>query len=165
MFKGIVAGSVNLALALHQGAVWPPFASVVGAALVGFFGYGVSLVFYVLALRYLGTARTGAYFSLAPFIGAGVAVFMLHEHVTLQLSLAGSLMGLGLWLHLSERHEHEHTHEAMEHEHAHVHDIHHRHSHAPDDPPGQPHTHWHRHEPLQHKHPHYPDLHHRHDHG
>jgi ABC-type nickel/cobalt efflux system permease component RcnA len=118
---------------------------------------------FVLALRHLGTARTSAYFSLAPFIGAVLAIGLLHEAVSVNLALAGLLMGVGLWMHLAERHEHEHPHEALEHEHSHRHDAHHRHPH--DGPVSEPHSHWHRHAPLRHSHPHYPDLHHRHGHG
>ena len=141
-----------------------PTAEASGAALVlGFLGVGVSLVLFVLALRHLGSARTGAYFSLAPFIGAAIAVVLLGEPLTVQLVLAGLLMGLGLGLHLTERHEHEHRHDLVEHEHAHTHDAHHRHAH--DGPVTEPHTHWHRHAPMRHEHVHYPDLHHRHDHG
>ena len=162
MIKGLVAGSVNVSLALLGGSALPSSGTVGAAALVGFLGVGVSLVLFVLALRYLGTARTGAYFSLAPFIGAVVALPLLHEPLTLQLLLAGLLMGLGLWMHLAERHEHEHQHHVLEHEHSHVHDEHHQHRH--DAPITQPHSHWHRHEPVLHKHPHYPDLHHRHGH-
>lgn len=162
MIKGLVAGAANLALALSQGAAPPGIATTSMAAAVGFLGYGISLVLFVLALRYLGTARTGAYFSLAPFIGAVLAILLLNEPLTVKLLIAGTLMGLGLWLHLAERHEHEHGHEAMEHEHRHVHDQHHQHAH--DGPVNEPHTHWHRHEPLIHSHPHYPDLHHRHRH-
>ena len=165
MLKGLVAGAVNLALALAQGAVIPPIGIVLAAGVVGFLGYGVSLVLFVLGLRHLGTARTGAYFSLAPFVGATVAVLMLGEPASARLLIAAVLMGIGLWLHLSERHDHEHRHEAMEHEHRHSHDEHHRHEHGPDDPPGEPHTHWHRHEPMVHRHAHYPDLHHRHEHS
>jgi drug/metabolite transporter (DMT)-like permease len=89
---------------------------IVGAsAIVGFAGIGISLVLFVLALRHLGTARTSAYFSLAPFIGAVLAVGLLHEAVTANLTLAGLLMGFELWMHLAERHEHEHPHEALEH--------------------------------------------------
>ena len=116
----------------------------------------------MLGLRYLGTARTGAYFSLAPFIGAVLALTLLDEPLTVRLLAAGGLMAVGLWLHLTERHEHEHTHEALEHEHRHMHDEHHQHAHGPDAP--LPHNHWHRHVPLMHRHPHYPDLHHRHGH-
>jgi hypothetical protein len=132
---------------------------------VGFLGYGVSLALFVLALRHLGTARTGAYFALAPFVGAVLALPLLGEPLTFRLVAAGLLMGLGLWLHLAERHEHEHDHEALEHDHAHRHDAHHKHPHAPDDPSGEPHAHRHRHAALIHRHPHYPDLHHRHGHG
>ena len=165
MIKGLAAGTVNLALALLVGAKWPGASVLAGAALVGFLGYGVSLVLFVLALRHLGTARTGAYFSTAPFVGAVLAIVMFGEPLTARLVVAGVLMAIGLYFHLAERHDHEHAHEAMEHEHAHVHDEHHQHRHSPDDPPGEPHSHWHRHEPMIHKHPHYPDLHHRHGHA
>lgn len=163
MIKGLAAGSVNLVLALLRGASLPSMSTVGAAAVVGFLGVGVSLVLFVLALRHLGTARTGAYFSLAPFIGALVALLLLHEPLTVQLVLAGLLIGLGLYLHLTERHDHEHTHEASEHEHSHVHDEHHPHEH--DGSVTEPHSHWHRHAPMRHKHVHYPDLHHRHGHG
>ncbi|GJE44209.1 DMT family transporter [Methylobacterium soli] len=162
LIKGLAAGSVNLALGLARGADLPSIGTISAAAIVGFLGVGVSLVLFVLALRHLGAARTGAYFSLAPFIGAVVALVLLHEPVTAQLVVAGLLMGIGLWFHLAERHDHEHEHEAMEHEHSHVHDEHHQH--VDDGPATEPHSHWHRHEPMRHKHVHYPDLHHRHGH-
>jgi drug/metabolite transporter (DMT)-like permease len=164
MLKGLVAGTVNLTLALAQGATLPASGSILAAGLIGFFGYGVSLALFVLGLRHLGTARTGAYFSLAPFIGALLSLTLLDEPLTVRLVTAGGLMAFGLWLHLTERHEHEHAHEAMQHEHRHRHDEHHHHAHGPDDPPGEPHSHWHQHKPLVHRHPHYPDLHHRHRH-
>jgi drug/metabolite transporter (DMT)-like permease len=163
--KGLVAGSVNLGLALLAGAHIPPPPSLAGAALIGFVGYGVSLVLFVLGLRYLGAARTGAYFSTAPFLGAALALVLFREAPTLELGAAALLMGLGVWLHLSESHEHEHAHEALDHEHRHIHDAHHQHDHGPQDPPGEPHTHAHHHAPMRHKHPHYPDLHHRHGHA
>jgi drug/metabolite transporter (DMT)-like permease len=163
--KGLIAGPVNLALGLSAGGALPSVSASVIAGVVGFLGYGVSLALFILALRHLGTARTGAYFSTAPFLGMVAAVIFLQEDVTAQLVVAGLLMGFGVWLHLTERHEHEHTHEPMEHAHPHVHDEHHQHEHAPDDPPGEPHTHAHRHERLKHKHPHLPDMHHTHRHG
>src|SRR5262249_7588751 len=132
----------------------------IGAGLVGLIGYGVSLVLFVLALRHLGTARTSAYFSIAPFIGAALAVVAFGEPLTAQLGVAAVLMAIGPYLPLAERHDDAHAPPAMEHEHRHAHDEHHRHDHAPDAPAGEPHTHRHRHAPLVHKHPHYPDLHH-----
>ena len=160
--KGLVAGAVNVAIALLRGAALPEWNVAGAAGVVGFLGVGVSLVFFVLALRHLGTARTGAYFSLAPFIGALVALALLREPLTPQLVIAGMLMGIGLWLHLAERHLHEHVHEALEHEHAHSHDEHHAHGH--EGAVVEPHSHMHRHDPIEHAHVHYPDLHHRHTH-
>ena len=162
--KGLVAGAVNLTLGLLAHGRLPGAAHLAAALAVGLMGYGVSLVLYVRALRDLGTARTGAYFSLAPFIGAAVSMLLWHEAVTPLFVVATALMGLGLWLHLTEHHEHWHTHEPLEHTHAHVHDEHHRHAHGPDELQGEPHTHWHRHEAMRHAHPHYPDIHHRHSH-
>jgi drug/metabolite transporter (DMT)-like permease len=163
--KGAVAGSVNLVLALMLGAQLPPAGVLLLAALIGFLGYGVSLVLFVLALRHIGTARTGAYFSLAPFVGAAISLVWLREPVGPLFVVAAALMGLGIWLHLSERHEHEHFHPAMVHEHRHVHDTHHQHDHPPGVDPREPHSHPHAHAPLTHRHPHFPDIHHRHGHG
>ena len=162
--KGVTAGTVNLALAWVLAAPLPTAAGWIGAGLLGFLGYGVSLVLFIVALRNLGTARTGAYFSVAPFIGAALALAMLGERPGNVFWLAGGLMALGVWLHLSEHHEHTHLHEELEHTHEHVHDAHHRHAH--DSPLGgqEPHVHAHRHARLSHAHPHYPDLHHRHSH-
>jgi drug/metabolite transporter (DMT)-like permease len=165
MLKGLTAGAVNLALALALGAHLPDALGVMAAGAVGLLGYGVSLVLFVLALRHVGAARTGAYFSAAPFIGAALGIVLLKEPITAQLIGAAVLMGFGLYLHLAERHDHVHRHEAMEHEHGHVHDEHHQHEHASSDPPGEPHSHWHRHAPLLHSHPHFPDLHHQHSHA
>jgi drug/metabolite transporter (DMT)-like permease len=162
--KGLIAGPFNLLLGLWAGGAMPDLVPLALAGLVGFLGYGVSIVLFVLALRNLGTARTGAYFSTAPFLGAIVAVILLHEPVTAQLVAAGLLMAMGVWLHLTEVHVHQHEHLPMEHSHSHVHDGHHQHEHAPEDPPGEPHAHWHRHVRLRHKHAHVPDMHHTHRH-
>lgn len=162
--KGLVAGPVNLAIGLAAGATLPAAGPVVIAGIVGFFGYGISLALFVAALRHLGTARTTAYFSTAPFIGAAAAIFVLGEPVTGTLALAGILMAAGVWLHLTEVHDHEHVHEAVKHTHMHVHDAHHQHHHLPGAPPGEPHSHPHRHAPVRHGHPHVPDMHHQHRH-
>lgn len=163
MIKGLVAGATNTVLAFALGAGMPQTQTLMAGALVGFLGVGISLVLFVLALRHLGTARTGAYFSLAPFIGALAAIIIFAEPLTWQVSVAGTLMAIGVFLHLSERHDHEHIHPALAHNHRHSHDEHHQHHH--DGPVREPHAHWHSHAPLRHRHPHYPDLHHRHDHG
>jgi len=167
MLKGLVAGGVNSALALLLGASLPSVPALAAALVVGFLSYGVSLVFFVLALRNLGTARTGAYFSTAPFVGALLSLIIFRERPTPLLLVAAALMALGVWLHLTEQHEHEHRHESLEHDHPHVHDEHHQHDHTAVDPAVTdpvPHTHRHRHQPMVHSHAHYPDIHHRHPH-
>ena len=162
MTKGLVAGAVNTSIALLLGSTLPPLATALAAATVGLMSYGVSLMLFVIALRYLGTARTGAYFSTAPFAGAVIAIVGMGEPVTRDLLIAGALMGLGVWLHLTERHEHMHAHEPLEHDHEHDHDEHHRHEHSQPVAEGARHSHWHRHEPMTHTHAHYPDSHHQH---
>jgi drug/metabolite transporter (DMT)-like permease len=162
--KGGVAGIVNTTLALRLGAALPAVGTLAAAAAIGAVAYGLSLALYVAALRHLGSARTAAYFSLAPFVGAGLGVLLLGEAASGRLLAAGALMAAGLYPHLAERHEHLHGHDALLHEHAHTHDAHHRHGHAPTDSPGEPHSHVHVHPALTHRHPHYPDLHHRHGH-
>jgi drug/metabolite transporter (DMT)-like permease len=164
LLKGCSAGAVNVLIALGLGARWPRSGALAGAAVVGLAGYGVSLVLFVVALRALGTARTGAYFSLAPFFGAAVAVLALGEPVTIRLLVAAGCMGVGTWLHLTEHHDHTHEHEPMVHEHRHVHDEHHQHDHVGTGSTREPHSHVHRHAPVSHRHPHFPDAHHRHGH-
>lgn len=161
--KGLVSGGVNLMLAVSLGAAMPALPNVAGALAVGFLAYGVSLALFVIGLRHLGTARAGAYFSVAPFFGALLAVLM-GEPATMPLLIAGALMALGTWLHLTERHEHEHDHIDGWHDHEHVHDEHHQHQHDVPVTPGTKHRHLHRHDPLIHTHAHFPDAHHRHRH-
>jgi drug/metabolite transporter (DMT)-like permease len=161
--KGGVAGGANLIIALVAGVPHPALGVALVAGVVGLFGYGVSLVLFVRALRELGAARTSAYFSTAPFVGA-VAAVALGDHPDARLVAAGALMAFGVWLHLTERHEHAHVHEALAHEHLHEHDVHHQHDHAPGTPTATPHAHHHVHAPQRHAHAHYPDLHHRHPH-
>ena len=158
--KGMVSGAVNLILAFSLGASIPRFPNLAGAMVVGFLAYGVSLTLFVVGLRHLGTARTGAYFSVAPFFGALLALLM-GEPVTMPLLVAGALMAIGIWLHLTEHHEHEHAHEAQMHDHEHIHDEHHQHKHESPVASGTKHRHVHWHQPLMHKHPHFPDAHHR----
>jgi drug/metabolite transporter (DMT)-like permease len=163
--KGCVAGAINIGIALVAGYRFPALSHVLVAGMLGLAGYGVSLVLFVLALRSLGTARTSAYFSTAPFLGACVALLLFSQHPSIAFWLAGALMMFGVWLHVSERHEHEHVHEAITHNHRHRHDEHHQHDHDFPWDGEAPSTHTHTHEPMRHSHPHYPHLHHRHRHS
>ena len=162
--KGLFAGLVNCAIALMLGANLPAFSVLSPTLTIGFLGYGVSLVLFVLALRGLGAARTGAYFSTAPFLGAAISIAVLDESVSVAFWVAALFMIAGVWLHLTERHSHDHQHQPMEHTHRHSHDAHHQHDHDEDIPAGAAHSHVHQHVAIRHSHPHFPDIHHRHRH-
>ena len=167
MTKGLVAGSTNLILALLTHAAWPSVGVIAAAGLLGFASYGASLVLFVISLRHLGTARTAAYFSVAPFFGAVLAIGLLGEPITVPLVGAGILMAVGVALHLMERHAHLHLHEALTHTHEHTHgvgDEHHTHTHEPTMASGTRHNHAHQHVSMQHEHAHFPDAHHPHSH-
>jgi drug/metabolite transporter (DMT)-like permease len=162
--KGAVAGPLNLVVAAALGAQLPSSpGAVAGALALGLVAYGVSLVLFIRALGAVGTARAGAYFAVAPFVGAVLAV-LLGDPLTWSLAAGGVLMGVGVWLHLTETHDHEHAHDAVEHTHRHTHDEHHQHEHAEPVRAGAWHSHPHVHEAVTHAHEHFPDAHHRHDH-
>jgi len=163
--KGLVAGGVNISIALAMGQAVPRASTAALSCLVGFIGYGASLVLFVLALRAMGAARTGALFSTAPFIGAIASLLFLGEHVSAMLLPAALLMGAGVWLQLGEKHRHVHVHKAVFHQHPHEHDEHHLHQHDGSEGDEARHNHPHSHAPVTHIHQHYPDIHHRHDHG
>jgi drug/metabolite transporter (DMT)-like permease len=162
--KGLAAGVVNCCLALAIGSQLPAVATLGSIMVVGLLGYGVSLVLFVLALRGLGSARTGAYFSTAPFLGAVISILILGESVSLMFLLAAALMAIGVWIHLMEHHAHEHQHDPLTHGHRHTHDEHHQHVHGFEWDGTEPHSHAHEHAPILHSHAHFPDVHHRHKH-
>ena len=163
MVKGLAAGSVNLAVGRLAGEAWPRLEYLTAAMTLGSLSYGASLLFYILALRHLGSARTAAHFGTAPFIGAILSVILLREPLTGTLIAAFGLTLASTWLVLGERHGHLHRHGPLEHNHRHTQDSHHQHEHEGGEGP-EPHVHPHRHEPLSHTHGHLPDFHHRHRH-
>jgi drug/metabolite transporter (DMT)-like permease len=159
--KGIGAGSLTLVLSWLAGDSAAPLPSVLAALGLGALSYGASLLLFIRALRDLGSARTSALMSSAPFAGALMSFLIFPQAPELQFWMAIPLMLAGILLLFSERHGHAHGHEAQVHDHDHVHDEHHLHGH------GQAgrHRHVHRHEALVHEHDHLPDIHHRHGHS
>ena len=159
--KGFGAGGVSLGIALLTHAHVPGFLVAAAAMGIGFFTFGLSIVFFARSLRDLGAARTSAYFAAAPFIGSIISVVVFRTMPDMQFLIALLLFLAGVLLLVSERHTHSHVHERMVHVHRHRHDEHHMHA-----PPGEQdteHAHEHVHEPIDHEHPHTPDIHHRHE--
>ena len=164
--KGVVAGLINVGIAVAQGASMPP-PFIYRRSRPG----GAARLWRQFDLLRPSSTPPGCSENRSLLLDrsirrrcSGCLLYLSHEAVTPWLALAAGLMAFGVWLHLTEDHRHEHAHEALEHEHAHIHDDHHQHDHALETPPGEPHTHRHRHRPLIHSHGHFPDLHHRHDH-
>ncbi len=164
-WKGLVAGTTNLAIGLAV-EPWVGGAPVLGAALlVGALSYGASIALYIASAQQLGATRAQAVFASAPFIGAALSFGALGEVMGVEHWIGGALLAASVGVLFLSQHEHEHVHEAVEHVHAHRHDDgHHLHDHE-GLAPGTHHVHWHRHERMVHAHPHWPDLHHRHTHG
>jgi drug/metabolite transporter (DMT)-like permease len=163
-FKGLIAGGSNLVFGYIIGERISPSLEIFGAGFLGFFGIGISLVAFIVSLSLIGTARTGAVFSTAPFMGLAISIVLLGEPLTVPILAALMLMAWGVWFHLSEDHGHEHVHDELSHTHGHVHDEHHAHSHEGLRVGTEPHVHPHYHTRLVHKHPHFPDIHHQHEH-
>jgi len=162
--KGLVAGTINLGIAIAISEPVGARGKLVASLFLGLAGYGVSLVLFVLSLRGLGASRTGAYFASAPFIGGVFALIVLREPFSASILMGGALMLIGVILHLTEDHRHEHEHKSMTHTHSHVHDEHHQHQHDVPVAGTNSHTHEHTHAPLRHHHAHFPDIHHQHTH-
>jgi drug/metabolite transporter (DMT)-like permease len=161
--KGLGAGTFSLGMAIILGNALPAVGIIIGAMVLGFFCYGLSIVLFIRAMRGLGAARTSALFSTAPLAGLILSVFLFHESLYWIVWIAIPLMVIGTIFLVNENHEHEHTHKGITHEHMHTHDDgHHNHVHPGE--PGLIHSHVHVHEELTHTHQHLPDLHHRHIH-
>ena len=163
-WKGLVAGSTNLALAGLFEAGGGAAAALAVALAVGALCYGASIALYIAAAQQLGATRAQGVFAAAPFLGAALSFAVLGEPAGAEHLLGGAILAVSVAALLRSRHEHEHVHEATEHVHSHRHDDgHHLHEH-PGLAPSTRHSHWHRHQRLVHAHPHWPDLHHRHHH-
>ncbi|MDA8132534.1 MAG: EamA family transporter [Elusimicrobia bacterium] len=161
--KGLAGGLINGALALASPGGLPTAGWAAAALLLGALSYGVSLVFFIRAMRGLGASRAGAFFGAYPFIGAALGVAAFGEPLGWRLVLSGALMLPAFLVLALEAHAHPHRHEAMEHDHVHTHDdLHHGHEHEAS--PDGPHSHRHSHGELAHEHAHMPDPHHRHSH-
>ncbi|MFH0976256.1 MAG: EamA family transporter [Spirochaetota bacterium] len=164
MNKSIIAGTFTLILSLVMGYAMPAMTDVLLSLIIGLCCYGISIVFFVQAMRSMGAARTGAYFALAPFIGAALSFAVFREQPGMFFLISLPFLILGAFILFGEKHSHLHTHYETEHEHIHSHDdMHHNHRHSGSEYNTE-HSHLHRHENLAHAHAHMPDIHHRHVH-
>lgn len=164
--KSVAGGIILAGSALGVGEAFPPLSVSIPLLFVGFCCYGVSIVLFILSLRNMGAARTGALFATAPFWGVLVSVALFGGIPDAVFLLSLPLMAAGAWLLIGEVHSHRHRHYELAHDHRHTHDdLHHDHTHTRGaEPPGMVHAHPHVHEETEHEHQHAPDLHHEHGH-
>lgn len=169
MIKGLSAGVCTGVIALVIGESSPPLFQIPFFLLIGFFSYGgLASVFFLLALRSIGTARSGLFLALAPFFGVFFSFILFRETISHLFLPAFFVMIMGVYLLVTEQHAHVHSHIPLVHDHRHRHDdLHHDHTHTSDYPPlsgAGEHSHLHAHAEVTHTHPHKPDLHHQHEH-
>ncbi len=162
VWKGAVAGAVNLGFGLALAPWRAELSETLLALATGAICYGASIALYISAAHGLGATRAQLAFASAPCFGVALAAFGLGESVGTRELAAAVGMGLSMALVLGDRHAHAHRHARLAHVHWHEHDRHHAHTHAAGS--ARFHAHWHAHEPVAHAHRHWPDLHHRHDH-
>ena len=86
--KGLVAGTISLAISFFIGEKIPGLGVVLLALILGGISYGASLFLFILSLRKIGTSRTSALFGLAPFLGVAISLLILHEPLTIKIVLA-----------------------------------------------------------------------------
>jgi uncharacterized membrane protein len=164
LWKGVVAGIVNITIGTTLAPVTVGFQAIAMALIVGALSYGASIVLYIRSAQVIGATRAQVLFASAPFFGVALSVIFLGESLSIIYAIAAPIFLLGVGLLLIDSHSHTHTHEAIIHVHVHRHDDgHHTHNHTGLGLSGY-HSHKHKHEPVRHSHPHWPDIHHRHKH-
>ena len=98
MVKGIFSGLGSVMIGLVCGERIHHLWAIPLVLLLGFVAYGLSIYYYVYAQRLLGTARTSAYYAVAPFIGAFLSLIIFREVPGVLFLAALVLMGVGAWL-------------------------------------------------------------------
>lgn len=97
LWKGLISGVVLLgAFAALRATPLPGSQTIAEALLLGICCNGLALLAFVVALKQLGAGQTTAYFGIAPFVGAIMAVLVLGEPVSTRLVVAAALMASGV---------------------------------------------------------------------
>ena len=97
VIKGFCSGLGSLLIALCIGEQIPAAAYILGALLLGFVAYGLSIFFYIYAQRDLGAAKTSAYYAVAPFIGVALSLLLFQEWPSFSFVIALLIMILGAY--------------------------------------------------------------------
>ena len=102
LLKGIFSGAGSVIFGLLCGERISEWWCALAALALGAAAYGLSIFFYIYAQRFLGAARTSAYYAVAPFIGAALSFLILNEHPGKNFRLGLLLMLVGAVLSASD---------------------------------------------------------------
>ena len=105
VIKGFCSGLGSLLIAFFKGERTENFYLVLCAMILGFVAYGLSILFYVYAQRYLGAAKTSAYYAVTPFIGAALSFLIFRTLPTGMFLAALVLMLFGVYFTSTEKKE------------------------------------------------------------
>ena len=114
VIKGFGSGIGSLLIGLILGERTNNITYIVAALILGFFAYGLSIFFYIYAQRYLGAAKTSAYYAISPFIGAGLSLIIFREIPTTSFVIALIIMIIGMFFASTEEHDHSQAHATEE---------------------------------------------------
>ncbi|MBQ6232104.1 MAG: DMT family transporter [Clostridia bacterium] len=98
VIKGFGSGIGSLLIGLAVGERFPLFRDILKILLLGFVAYGLSIYFYVYAQRFLGAAKTSAYYAVAPFIGVFLSLIIFREIPGVLFFIALAVMIAGTWM-------------------------------------------------------------------
>lgn len=64
---------------------------------IGFFTYGISILYYVYAINYIGISKTSIVFSFSPVFGALISLILFKEKITIYFVISLILMLMGIY--------------------------------------------------------------------
>ena len=101
--KGLGSGTGALIVAFLSGDKLSYTPYILLAFLLGFVAYGLSIFFYIRAQRYIGAAKTSAFYALAPFISALISLILFQKIPGLLFISAFILMATGAYFTIEKK--------------------------------------------------------------
>ena len=96
--KGLCSGGISLVIGLATGESLKSLPIILAAMGLGFVAYGLSIFTYVYAQRFIGAARTSAYYAVSPFIGVLLSLIIFRQLPGTTFVFALVVMSFGSYL-------------------------------------------------------------------
>ncbi|MBN1802530.1 MAG: DMT family transporter [Candidatus Lokiarchaeota archaeon] len=117
-FKCVFGGIVSLLLAFFLGSsVFLRIENFLYVGIVGFFTFGLSIICFTTALRYIGTIKTIVILSLSPFIAAVLSIFIIGDSINILDIFIFAVLLFSVFYFMREKHSHIHFHGSLVHSH------------------------------------------------